>query len=89
MAGRDAAFEVFVIAPMAGPLVEVAPAITQAVADGVVEWSTGGSLLNHLGQAGPERVRRVWPAATRERLLAVKRRIDRTDLFSTGHAIGL
>lgn len=89
VAGRDAAFEVFAIAPTAGPLVEVAPAITQAVADGVAPWSTGGSLLNHLGQAGPDRVRRMWPAATRERLLAVKRRIDPADLFRTGHAIGL
>jgi len=89
VAGRDAAFEVFAVGPMAGPLVEVVPALTQAVVDGVAAWSTGGSLLNHLGAANAERVRRIWPEPVRERLLAIKRQVDPADVFGSGHAIGV
>lgn len=88
VAGRGARFSVFALGPMAGPLAEVMPAITQSVVDRVEPWAARGSLLNFLGWAGPERVGRLWDDADRARLLAVKRRVDPAGVFSYGHVIG-
>lgn len=87
VAGRGAAFTVFALGPMAGPLVETMPAITQSVVDRMAPWAARGSLLNFLGWAGPDRVRRLWDDADRARLLTVKRRVDPANLFCTGHAL--
>jgi FAD/FMN-containing dehydrogenase len=87
VAGRDAAFTVFALGPMAGPLAETMPAITQSVVDRMAPWAARGSLLNFLGWAGPERVRRLWDDADRARLLAVKERMDPGNVFSCGHAL--
>lgn len=54
----------------------------------VEPWSTGGSLINHLGPAGQDRLRRLWAPADLDRLLAVKRRVDPANVFRTGLAIG-
>ena len=40
-----------------------------------------GVYVNFLGDEGPERVRQAYPGATWERLAAVKRRWDPTNLF--------
>jgi FAD/FMN-containing dehydrogenase len=87
VAGRGAAFALFTLGPMAGPLVETVPALTQAVVDRMAPWAARGALLNFLGSAGPDRVRRLWDDADLDRLLAVKRRLDPGGLFSTGHAL--
>jgi FAD/FMN-containing dehydrogenase len=87
VAGRGAAFALFALGPMVGPLVETVPALTQAVVDRMAPWAARGALLNFLGSAGPDRVRRLWDDADLERLLAVKRRVDPGGLFSTGHAL--
>jgi FAD/FMN-containing dehydrogenase len=87
VAGRGAAFALFALGPMAGPLVETVPALTQAVVDRMAPWAARGALLNFLGSAGPDRVRRLWDDADLDRLLAVKRRLDPGGLFSTGHAL--
>jgi FAD/FMN-containing dehydrogenase len=87
VAGRGAAFTLFALGPMAGPLAETMPAITQSVVDRMAPWAARGPLLNFLGCAGPERVARLWDDADRARLLAVKDRLDPANLFSSGHAL--
>ena len=87
VAGRGAAFTLFALGPMAGPLAETMPALTQAVVDRMAPWAARGALLDFLGSAGPDRVRRLWDDADLGRLLAVKRRLDPGGLFSTGHAL--
>jgi FAD/FMN-containing dehydrogenase len=87
VAGRGAAFTLFALGPMAGPLAETMPAITQALVDRMAPWAARGPLLNFLGCAGPDRVRRLWDDADLARLLAVKHRLDPGGVFSTGHAL--
>lgn len=86
--GRDAAFSVWALGPMAGPVAEMVPAVTQSVVDRLAPWAAPGSLLNFLGPAGPDRVGGLWSDADRARLLAVKRRVDPAGVFRTGHVIG-
>ncbi|WP_300018379.1 FAD-binding protein [Pseudonocardia sp.] len=86
VAGRDAAFTLLALGPMAGPLAETMPAITQSLVDRMAPWA-GGALLNFLGAAGPDRVLGLWDDADRARLLAVKHRLDPTTMFSCGHAL--
>ncbi|MHA6785804.1 FAD-binding oxidoreductase [Pseudonocardia saturnea] len=87
VAGRGAAFTLFALGLMAGPLAETMPAITQSVVDRMAPWAARGPLLNFLGWAGPDRVRRLWDDADRARLLAVKERLDPANVFSCGHAL--
>ena len=87
VAGRDAAFSLFAIGPMAGPLTEVVPAVTQSVVDALEPWASRGGLLNFQGVADPARVSSLWSDADRARLLAVKQRVDPAGIFSTGQAL--
>ncbi|QJY45971.1 FAD-binding oxidoreductase [Pseudonocardia broussonetiae] len=87
VAGRDAAFSLLAVGPMAGPLAETMPSITQAVVDRMAPWAGRGALLNFLGQAGPERVAALWDDADRARLLAVRRALDPDRVFSPGQAL--
>ncbi|GAA2549382.1 FAD-binding oxidoreductase [Pseudonocardia hydrocarbonoxydans] len=87
VAGRGAAFTLFALGPMAGPLAETMPAITQSVVDRMAPWAARGALLNFLGAAGPDRVARLWDDTDRARLLAVKERLDPTGVFRHGHAL--
>ncbi len=88
VAGRDAAFSVWALGPMAGPVAEMVPALTQSIMDQLSHWAAPTSLLNFLGPAGPEHVGALWSGGDRARLLAVKRRLDPAGVFSTGHLIG-
>jgi hypothetical protein len=87
VAGRDAAFTLFALGPMAGPLAETMPAITQSVVDRMRPWAGRGPLLNFLGVAGADRVARIWDDADLLRLLGVKERLDPGDVFRWGHAL--
>jgi len=89
VAGRDAAFSLLALGPMAGPLVDVVPAVTKSVIDAVAPWSTGGALLNFLGPADEQRVRSLWGTADRHRLAGVKSAVDPTNVFSFGSAMGV
>ncbi|MCW0215620.1 MAG: FAD-binding oxidoreductase [Pseudonocardia sp.] len=85
--GRDAAFSVFTVGVLAGPPVEVVAASTAAVVDAVGPWACG-ALINLLGQAGPERVGRIFAPADRARLLEIARRYDPAGTFASNVVIG-
>lgn len=84
--GRDAAFSLFAIGPMVGPLTEVVPSVTQSVVDALRPWACRGGLLNFHGVADPASVGGLWSDTDRARLLAVKQRLDPAGVFSTGQA---
>lgn len=85
--GRDAAYGVWVLAPMAPPLVDVVPAVTAGVVDRLRPWAARGALLNFLGAAGAEEVGALWTAEDLARLQAVRRRLDPAGVFAHGHVI--
>jgi hypothetical protein len=87
VAGRDAAFSVFVIGAPFGPPVEATLAGMDAVIAAVTPWTCGG-LLNFLGAATPEQVGGIWDDEARARLLAIRDRVDPTGLFGTNVVIG-
>ncbi|HJU00409.1 MAG TPA: BBE domain-containing protein [Actinomycetes bacterium] len=46
-----------------------------------------GAYVNFLGEDGPARIHQAYPGPTWERLVAVKRRWDPTNLFRHNHNI--
>ena len=46
-----------------------------------------GAYVNFLGAEGEDRVRAAYPGATWDRLVAIKRRYDPTNLFRRNHTI--
>jgi hypothetical protein len=87
VAGRDAAWELFVVGPAVPELAQVVPAVGRGVLAALTPWGAEGGLLNHLGDVtGPDEVGRVYPPAVLERLREVKRTLDPEGMFSAGHA---
>jgi FAD/FMN-containing dehydrogenase len=90
VAGRGGAFQLFTVGPMVPGLAEVVPVAGSAVHEALRPWSTGTSLLNHLGDATtPARVGAAYEPETLRRLLEVKAAYDPGNLFRFGHALGL
>ena len=88
VAGRDAAWEFFVLGPGIPELEQVVPAVGRGVLAALAPWASEGSLLNHLGDvSGPEEVAKAYPAGVVERLHAVKREVDPNGVFTFGHAL--
>lgn len=88
VAGREAAFAAFVVAPLLPGLEEVVPAAGGAVLDALASWQTGTRQLNFLGDAhDAQAVARSWRPEVHERLLQVKRAYDPENLFCHGHAL--
>ena len=85
--GRDAAFSVYTLGVLAGPPVEVVAACTAAVVEALRPWAAGG-LVNLLGQAGPERLGRLWSDTDRARLLDIRKAHDPLGVFATNVVIG-
>jgi hypothetical protein len=88
VAGRDAAWSVFVLGPMVPELAEVLPQVGRGVPAALRPWAAAGCLTNFLGDVtGPAEVAAAYPPAVRERLLALKAAVDPGDVFSFGYAL--
>jgi FAD/FMN-containing dehydrogenase len=88
VAGRDAAWELFVLGPAVPELAQVLPALGRGVLQALAPWKSAGSLLNHLGDVtGPEEVAAAYGPGVADRLRAVKKAVDPEGLFTFGHAL--
>ncbi|SEP28291.1 FAD-binding oxidoreductase [Trujillonella endophytica] len=89
VAGRSGAWSVLVIGPMVPELADVVPQVGRGVLGALAPWAAPGCMLNFLGDvSGPDEVLAAYVPADAARLLAVKRAVDPTGVFTTGHAIG-
>ena len=82
VAGRDAAFNLYALAPMFPPLAGIAPAAARGVVDALRPWSVGG-LPNFQGPASGGRLGALWDEETLARLTAVREQYDPTAMFRT------
>jgi FAD/FMN-containing dehydrogenase len=88
VAGRDVAYELFVLGPAIPELAHVVPAVGKGVLAAMAPWRSEGGLLNHLGDVtGPEEVAAAYGPAVAERLRAVKQAVDPDGVFPFGHAL--
>ncbi|HSJ21493.1 MAG TPA: BBE domain-containing protein [Nocardioidaceae bacterium] len=88
MSGREGAYALFVLGPVAPGLEEVVPAVGGSVFECVLPWLTGTAQLNFLGDAlTGDAVGTAWTPEVHERLMEVKGRVDPANLFCFGHAL--
>lgn len=86
--GRDAAFALGVIGAFPPPLQQAVTAAGAAVMDALKPWGTGGTQINFQGDASsPDEVQRAWPAATWQRLRALKESRDPEGRFEFGYPV--
>jgi FAD/FMN-containing dehydrogenase len=86
--GRDAAALLFTLAPAVPPLAEAGPQAVQALFDAVAPWRSASTLPTFLGRShAPADVQGAWPAASLDRLLAVKAAWDPANQLRVGHAL--
>jgi hypothetical protein len=88
IAGRDAAFAMFVLGPGVPELAEVVPAVGRGVLGVMAPWKAQGTMINFLGDtSGPEEVAAAYPPGVYPRLAEVKAAVDPGRVFSFGQAI--
>ncbi|WP_375425464.1 FAD-binding oxidoreductase [uncultured Friedmanniella sp.] len=78
---RDAAYGVYVLGVPAGPTAGTVPAQVDRVVDALRPWRHG-ALPNFLGHPGPGHWVRMWPEATRNRLMDVAHHYDPAGVFA-------
>ena len=87
VAGRNAAWSVFVVGPGVPELAAVVPAVGRGVLAALEAWRAPGVLVNFLGDvSGPDEVAAAYPPEVIDRLRAVKAAVDPDRVFSFGHA---
>ncbi|WP_433782253.1 FAD-binding oxidoreductase [Actinomycetospora sp. CA-101289] len=82
VAGRDAAFHLYALAPMFPPMAAVAPAAARSVVDALRPWTVGG-LPNFQGPAAGGRLGVLWDQETLAWLTGVREQYDPTGMFRT------
>jgi FAD/FMN-containing dehydrogenase len=82
VAGRDAAFHLYALAPMFPPVAAVAPAAARSVVDALRPWAIGG-LPNFQGPAAGGRLGALWDRETLAWLTGVREQYDPTGMFRT------
>ncbi len=87
VAGRGAAFSVYVLGVPAGPPAALIPAQVNAVVDALAPWRAG-SLVNFLGHGDAGEFRGQWSVEDRGRLAATARRYDPRGTFGAGAFFG-
>jgi hypothetical protein len=88
VSGREGAYSLFVLGPVAPGLEEVVPAVGGSVFESVLPWLTGTAQLNFLGDAlTGDAVGTAWTPEVHQRLMEVKERYDPDNLFCYGHAL--
>ncbi|MDT7570031.1 MAG: hypothetical protein QOE05_205 [Actinomycetota bacterium] len=88
VAGRNAAFSLFVLGPMAPGLEEIVPPVVAGVVQALAPWHAQERLINFIGHdMDPESVTAAYPAEVAARLTELKHRYDPAGLFSHGPAL--
>jgi FAD/FMN-containing dehydrogenase len=88
VAGRDAAFSVFVLGPAVPGLEEAVPAAGRAVLDVFAPYLAGSRLVNFLGEdTDPDTVARAWSPEDSARLRELKAAYDPAGIFTVGHCL--
>ena len=89
VAGREAAFSLFVLGPDVPGVTPMVEAAARRVIDALEPWHASGRLVNFLGtaDAGPADVKAAYPAEVASRLQELKHRFDPHNLFRHGHTI--
>jgi hypothetical protein len=86
--GREAAFNLFSLAPDIPPFAQAAPGAVAGLFTALDPWLSDNVLPSFLGRrSDPADVLAAWPVAQRDRLLAVKRHWDPDNRFRLGHAL--
>ena len=80
VAGRGAAFGVYVLGVPAGPAAATIPGQVNAVADALAPWRAG-ALTNFLGHAGLAEYRGQWTPDVRNRLAVIAAHYDPRSVF--------
>lgn len=88
VAGRDAAYSVFVLGPAVPGLEHAVPAAAATVTGALAPYDAGSRLVNFLGHTSdPADVAAAWSPDDAARLIALKHRYDPHALFTSGHAL--
>ncbi len=84
---RDAAFSLFTIGLAVPPLSDAVKAHASAVATSLAPWLTGLALPNFAPGSSTERFRRVYDAATLQRLASLSRTYDPAGILVAGRGL--
>jgi hypothetical protein len=78
---------VFVLGAMMPEIAEILPPAVAGVVAALEPWSTGGALVNFVGDVTPEEMMRAYTPETQERLRIIKQGWDPANVFRFGYAI--